>query len=212
MIENTSAYPVKLSIEYPERQLDRLTSFFRLFTVIPIAIILGLIMGGNGGGSNASQETWHYTLSSGGILFLPTLLMLLFRQKYPKWWFDFNLELTKFSIRVGTYFCLLTDVYPSTDEEQFVHITVPYPDAKNDLNRWLPLIKWFLAIPHYFILFFLWIASLICVIIAWFAIIFTGKYPKVLFNFIVGVNRWSLRVSAYAVLLVTDQYPPFRFD
>ena len=154
MIENTSAYPVKLSIEYPERQLDRLTSFFRLFTVIPIAIILGLIMGGNGGGSNASQETWHYTLSSGGILFLPTLLMLLFRQKYPKWWFDFNLELTKFSIRVGTYFCLLTDVYPSTDEEQFVHITVPYPDAKNDLNRWLPLVKWFLAIPHYFILFF----------------------------------------------------------
>ncbi|SHI65616.1 DUF4389 domain-containing protein [Parasporobacterium paucivorans] len=212
MEENTATYPVKLSIEYPERQLDRMTSFFRLFTVIPIAIILGLVVGGNGGDSNAGQEAWHYTFSAGGVLALPTLLMILFRQKYPKWWFDFNLELTKFSIRVCSYICLLTDVYPSTDEEQSVHISVPYPDAKNDLNRGLPLVKWFLAIPHYFILFFLWIAAGICVVIAWFAIIFTGRYPRSLFDFIVGVIRWSLRVSAYAALLVTDQYPPFQFE
>ncbi|MFC1894258.1 DUF4389 domain-containing protein, partial [Chloroflexota bacterium] len=138
--------------------------------------------------------------------------MILFRQKYPKWWFDWNVALTKFSTRVGAYMGLLTDVYPSTDEEQAVHIEIPYPDVKNELNRWLPLVKWFLAIPHYIVLFFLYIAAVVCVVIAWFAILFTGRYPRGLFDFVVGVTRWSLRVDAYVLLLVIDRYPPFALD
>jgi hypothetical protein len=148
-------------------------------------------------------------LSAGGVLFLATMLMLVFKRKYPRWWFDWNIALTKFGARVGAYLALLRDEYPSTDEDQAVHIEIPYPDARKDLNQWLPLVKWLLAIPHYIVLFFLGIAAIFVVIIAWFAILFTGRYPKGLFGFVVGVMRWSLRVMAYAALLTTDEYPPF---
>jgi hypothetical protein len=204
------AYPVTLTIDYPDRSLNRLTTFFRIFTVIPIAVILFLVSGGNLDLSAPSGWAWLY--ATGGILFLPPLLMILFRQKYPKWWFDWNLALTNFDIRVATYFGLLTDVYPSTDEEQAVHIEIPYPDVPKDLNRWLPLVKWFLAIPHYIVLAFLGIAAFVCVVIAWFAILFTGRYPRGLFDFVVGVYRWSLRVAAYAFLLTTDRYPLFSLE
>ena len=203
------SYPVTLTVEYPER-LSRLTTFFRLFTVIPIAIILGLINGNNYQWEVAGGWSWQYAY--GGIVVLPIVLMLLFRQKYPRWWFDWNVALTKFSTRVSAYFMLLRDEYPSTDEDQAVHIDIPYPNAKEGLNRWLPLVKWFLAIPHYFLLFFLYIATLVSVVIAWFAILFTGRYPKSLFDFVVGVFRWSLRVGVYAFLLTTDRYPPFRLS
>ena len=139
-------------------------------------------------------------------------LMLLFRQRYPRWWFDFLREYTRFSMRVGAYALLLTDRYPSTEDEQAVHLELDYPDAAKDLNRWLPLVKWFLAIPHYFVLAFLAIAVFFVVIIAWFAILFTGSYPKSLFDFVVGVSRWGLRVSAYAFLMLTDVYPPFSLN
>jgi hypothetical protein len=136
--------------------------------------------------------------------------MILFRQKYPRWWFDWNLELTRFENRVGAYLALLDDRYPSTDEHQSVALDFPYPDARNELNRWLPLVKWFLAIPHYVVLVFLWLAAIVAVVFAWFAILFTARYPRGLFDFIVGVGRWTNRVGAYAFLLVTDRYPPFR--
>ena len=206
MVEVPTAYPVSLSIDYPDRKLNRLTSFFRLFTVIPIFILLGLLIGATYGGGDGGV---NYQYAAGGVIFLPLVLMLLFRQKYPRWWFDWNLALTKFSARVTAYFWLLRDEYPSTDEEQAVHIDIPYPDAK-ELNRWLPLVKWILAIPHYIVLWFLYIAAWVVVIIAWFAILFTGRYPESLFGFVVGVFRWSLRVAVYAFLLTTDQYPPFR--
>ena len=204
------AYPATLTIDYPDRPLNRLTTFFRIFTVIPIAIILALINTGNFEWVGASGWSWKY--SAGGILFLAPLLMILFRQKYPRWWFDWNIALTKFGTRVGAYIGLLTDVYPSTDEEQSVHIEIPYPDVPKDLNRWLPLVKWFLAIPHYIVLFFLGIAAFFCVVIAWFAILFTGRYPRGLFDFVVGVSRWGLRVAAYALLLTTDRYPLFSLS
>jgi small-conductance mechanosensitive channel len=204
------AYPATLIIDYPDRPLNRLTTFFRIFTVIPIAIILVLVSGANFDWSRMHGWDWQY--AAGGILFLATLLMILFRQKYPRWWFDWNIALTKFGTRVATYIGLLTDVYPSTDEEQAVHIEIPYPDVPKDLNRWLPLVKWFLAIPHYIILAFLVIAAFVCVVIAWFAILFTSRYPRGLFDFVVGVSRWSLRVAAYAFLLTTDRYPLFSLD
>jgi hypothetical protein len=200
-------FPASLEIDYPNRELNPLTTFFRPFTVIPIAVILALVAG-----AVMSRGSEGSGVAAGGILFLPTALMLLFRQKYPLWWFDWNLALVSFSIRVTAYAALLTDEYPSTDQEQAVHIEIPYPDAKYGLNRWLPLVKWFLAIPHYIVLALLAIAAIFCVIVAWFAILFTGRYPPALFDFVVGVFRWWLRVAAYAFLLTTDQYPPFRLS
>jgi uncharacterized protein DUF4389 len=195
-----------LEIEYPDRELNRLTTGFRLFTVIPIAIILALISGPQTCGNDPHHVM---VLASGGIVFLPTVLILLFSHRYPRWWFDWNVELTRFSARVGAYLALLRDEYPSTEDEQAVHIAIPYPDAPRELSRWLPVIKWLLAIPHYVVLWFLGVAALCCVIIAWFAILFTGRYPRTLFDFVVGTFRWALRVAAYAFLLTTDRYPPF---
>jgi hypothetical protein len=203
-------YAARLDIDYPER-LDRLTTFFRLFWIIPIAIILSLLTAtGNETVITATGET--VVRSTGGIssgLWLATLLMIVFRVRYPRWWFDFARELTRFGWRVGTYLTLLTDRYPSTVEEQAVHLEIDYPDVEHDLNRWLPLVKWLLAIPHYIVLVVLWLAAIVAVVIAWFAIVFTGRYPRPLFDFVVGVGRWSLRVAAYVFLLVTDRYPPF---
>ena len=199
-----TGFPATLEVDYPDRELNRLTTFFRPFTVIPIAIILALVSG-----STVRATSDKYLLGTGGVVFLATVLMLVFRQKYPRWWFDWNVGVTRFGTRVSAYLALLRDEYPATDEEQAVHIAIPYPDATRDLNRWLPLIKWLLAVPHYILLCFLGIAACVCVIIAWFAILFTGRYPRALFNFVVGVLRWSLRVMAYAFLLTTDRYPPF---
>jgi hypothetical protein len=203
-------YPVAYDVEYPDRALNRLTTAFRVFTVIPIAIVLASIGGGSyGWGYDESGGT---AAAGGGLLFLGPLLMILFRQKYPRWWFDWNLELARFSNRVGAYLALLNDRYPSTDEHQYVRLDFPYPDARRDLNRWLPLVKWFLAIPHYVVLVFLWLAAVVIVVIAWFAILFTGRYPRGMFDFVVGVGRWTNRVLAYAFTLVTDRYPPFRLS
>jgi TRAP-type uncharacterized transport system fused permease subunit len=199
-----SGFPATLEIDYPDRELNRLTTVFRLFTIIPIVVILALLTS-----ASLRAGSAHYVFGSGGIVFLATVLMLLFRQKYPRWWFDWNLALTRFGTRVAVYLALLRDEYPSTDDEQAVHIEIPYPDAMHELNRWLPLVKWFLAIPHYVVLWFLGIAAFFCVIIAWFAILFTGRYPRSLFDFVVGVFRWWLRVAAYAFVLATDRYPPF---
>ncbi len=210
------AYPVQFSVDYPDRELDRLTTAFRIFTAIPIAIVLALISaGGVGGPGGWGGEGRGFFLSfgaGGGLLVLAPLVMILFRQKYPRWWFDWNLNLVRFENRVAAYLVLLRDEYPSTDEEQQVHVDFPYPDVPNDLNRWLPLVKWLLAIPHLIILVFLALAALVVVIIAWFAILFTGRYPEGLFDFVVGVMRWGNRVQGYAFVLITDRYPPFSLN
>ena len=207
MTNGPAGFPATLEIDFPDRKLDRLTTCFRLLTVIPIGIILALVIG-----PEVRDSARQYGLGAGGIVFLPTVLILLFRQKYPRWWFDWNLALIKFSARVSAYLALLRDEYPSTDDEQAVHIGLPYPDAARELNRWLPLIKWFLAIPHYIVLGCLGVAALCCIIIAWFAILFTARYPRSLFDFVVSVFRWGLRVMAYAFLLTTDRYPPFSLS
>ncbi len=201
MAQIPTEYPANLTVDYPEI-LDRLTTFFRIFTVIPIAIVLGFLTGG--GRSGYYGFVWY--------LFIPTVLMLLFRLKYPRWWFDWNYGLISFAARVTAYLSLLRDEYPSTDEGQAIHVDLLYPDARTELNRWLPLVKWLLAIPHYILLFFLYIAAAVAIIIAWFAILFTTRYPRGLFDFVVGVMRWTLRVDAYAFLLTTDRYPPFTLS
>ncbi len=214
------SYAARLTIDYPEK-LDRLTTFFRLLWFIPIGIIFGLVAG--------AGQAVHYTTylntagqvidrtrdTSGGIvsgILVATALMILFQQVYPRWWFDFEREMTRFAYRVSAYLALLTDRYPSTVEEQSIHLEIDYPDVKNNLNRWLPLFKWLLAIPHYIILAFLAGFAVLMVIFAWFAILLTGKFPRSIFDYVVGVGRWGLRVYAYAFLMVTDEYPPFSLD
>jgi hypothetical protein len=203
-------YPARLGVDYPDEH-NRVTTLFRVVLTIPIGIIYGTLTAG------VTRTVYHegaqtVSTTSGGIaagLFTATLLMILFRQRYPRWWFDFALELARFGTRVGAYLALLTDQYPSTVEQQSVHLDLEYPDAERDLNRWLPLVKWFLAIPHFFVLVFLTVGAFFAVVFAWFAILFTGRYPRGLFDYVVGVGRWWLRVEAYAFLLVTDRYPPF---
>jgi len=212
MVENVAAYPVQFSVDYPDRPLNRLTTFFRLFVAIPIFIVFSSVSGEAFQWSSSNSGQTSSFAAAGGLLFLGPLLMILFRQKYPRWWFDWNLQFMRFHNRLTVFMSLLDDQYPSTDEEQSVHLDFPYPNAETDLNRFLPLVKWLLAIPHFIVLFFLFIAAFIVVIIAWFAILFTGRYPRGLFDFVVGVHRWGVRVEAYAVALVTDQYPPFRLS
>jgi hypothetical protein len=202
-------YPVDLMIDYQDRELNRTTTFFRAFTVIPIAIVLLALTGG-----------WWYSadgaafgaIGASGLITLPTALMIIFREKYPRWWFEFNRQLVAFTMRVGVYALLIDDRYPSTDEEQSVHVTIEYPEVTAELNRLMPIIKWLLAFPHFFVLFFLWIGVFFGTIYAWFIILFTGRYPRDVFDFVVGVERWQLRVAGYCVLLVTDEYPPFRLE
>jgi hypothetical protein len=195
-------YPVNLEVDYEEAERNRLTVAFRIFTVLPILIVLTLV--------GSSPISYGLIGAAGGLLFLPIVLMLLFRTKYPAWWFDFNLNLIRFGNRVFAYLFLLRDEYPSTDEEQAVHVQLPDPHGGTGLNRWLPLVKWLLAIPHYIVLLFLYIAALVVSLIGWFVVLFTGRYPRSFHDFVVGILRWSVRVQAYAFVLVTDRYPPFQ--
>jgi len=210
MAVQQTPYPVHLSIDYPDRSLNRLTTAFRIFVAIPILIVLSAVSGSTY--VTTTHQATYVASGGGGLLFFGPLLMILFRRKYPHWWFDWNLELQRFTNRVIAYILLMDDRYPSTDEQQSLHLDYVYPDASRDLNRWLPLVKWLLVIPHLIVLLFLWIAMIVVVIIAWFAILFTGRYPRRMFDFVEGVIRWGQRVVAYAFLLVTDRYPPFSLS
>jgi Domain of unknown function (DUF4389) len=196
MEASSTAYPVQFAVEYPDRELDRVHTGFRIFAAIPILILSAAI--------DAGRAT--------ALLILPPLLMIVVRQKCPRWWCDWNRELLRFENRVGVYLALMDDHYPSTDEKQGVTLELPYPDAERDLNRWLPLVKWILAIPHYIVLVFLWLGAILVVIGAWFVILFTGRYPRGIFDYVEGVFRWTNRVVGYALALVTDEYPPFRLS
>jgi hypothetical protein len=207
MAVTPAPYPVTFEVDYPAQRRDRVTVAFRIFMAIPILIVLGFLTA-SGGGDDDARQGGFLLAGGGGLTFIPLVLMLVFRQKYPRWWYDWNLQLSRFSTRVGAYFLLLRDEYPSTDEEQSVHLDFVYPDA-TQLNRWLPLVKWLLAIPHFLVLIALGIVAIFATIAAWFVILFTGNHPRGLFDFVVGVGRWGLRVQAYAFMLTTDRYPPF---
>jgi hypothetical protein len=204
-----SDQPVRFSVDYPDRELNRLTTGLRIFTIIPIAIVLASIGGFTASLGQGSDQVTNIVIGGTGVLFVPTLLMIVFREKYPRWWFDWNRELLRFMNRVGVYLALMDDRYPATDAEQSVHLDFDYPDARAGLNRWMPLIKWFLAIPHYIVLFVLSVGAVLAVIGAWFAILFTGRYPRGLFDYVEGVIAWHNRVAGYVALLITDEYPPF---
>jgi hypothetical protein len=210
--EDPNSYPIQLSVDYPDRSLNRLTTLFRIFVAIPILIVLASVSGPNTEWASKGETMIRSGGASGGILFLPALFLILFRQKYPRWWFDWNLELQRFTTRVGAYLALMDDRYPSTDDHQSVHLDYLYPDVPNDLNRWLPLVKWLLAIPHYIALLFIDVSVIFVVIAVWFVILITGRYPRGLFEFVEGAIRWNSRVVGYAFTLVTDKYPPFSLS
>jgi hypothetical protein len=220
VVTEAELYPARLDIDYPEK-LDRFSTFFRLIWAIPILIVAGLLSATSNSTVTTIVVTETGTIvsraseSGGGIvagLFAATMLMIVFRQRYPRWWFDFGREFARFGMRVGAYLALLTDEYPSTTDEQSVHVEIDYPDVEGDLNRFLPLVKWLLAIPHYIVLAVLVVGAVFAILIAWFAVLFTGRYPRGLFDYVVGVARWGLRVQAYTLLLVTDRYPPFSLQ
>lgn len=196
-METTTTHPVRFSVDYPDRALDRTTTALRLIAALPILAVLLAVSGGSGDSLAAG---------AGGVLFLGPLLMLVFRRTYPRWWFDFNLELQRFTNRVVAYLALLDDRYPSATDRQAVHLDYPEPEG---LSRWLPLVKWLLAVPHYVVLAVLHAGAVVAVVAAWFAILVTGRYPRPLFDYVTGVLRWSNRVTGYAFTLVTDRYPPF---
>jgi prolipoprotein diacylglyceryltransferase len=218
MVAQAPSYPARLNIDYPEK-LNRVSTLFRLIWAIPIFVIFGLLTATATDTvtviTNSGEVVSRITTTGLGIaggLFVATMLMIVFRQKYPRWWFDFALALSRFSNRIGAYLVLLTDRYPSTEAEQSVHLDFEYPDVQQDLNRWMPLVKWLLAIPHYIVLAVLAVGAIVAVVIAWFAILITGRYPRPLFDYVVGVGRWALRVQAYTSLLITDRYPPFSLS
>jgi hypothetical protein len=201
-----SSYPVQFNVDFPSKPLSRLSTAFRFIVAIPIVVLLTMLSGE--AFRDSDNSAGNSLVIGGAAVFVPLVLMLVFRQKYPRWWFDWNLNLMRFSNRVTAYLALLDEGYPSTDEEQSVHLDFAYPDT-HQMNRWLPLVKWILAIPHYFVLLLLGLGAVVAVVLAWFAILFTGTYPRSLFDYVVGVLRWSNRVNGYAFTLVTDQYPPF---
>jgi hypothetical protein len=218
MISQSESYPARLTVDYPE-ELDRVSTVFRLIWAIPILVVLSLLTATatdtvtviTDSGEVVSRITTTGLGITGG-LFVATMLMIVFRQRYPRWWFDFAFALSRFSNRVGAYVGLLTDRYPSTEDEQSVHLDLDYPNVEQELSRWMPLVKWLLAIPHYVVLAVLVVGAIFAIFIAWFAILFTGRYPRALFDYVVGVGRWALRVQAYATLLITDRYPPFSLQ
>jgi len=184
-----SAAPLDFRIDYPDHQLDRRSTLLRPLLALPVLLVISCF---------------------GGLLALPAGALIVARRKYPRWWFDFNRELLRFSNRVAAYVALMDDAYPSTDSEQHVHLAVEYPDVEQDLDRWAPLYKWFLAIPHYVVLALAAVGAVLAVIGAWFAILATGRYPLGLFSYVEGVMRYANRVTAYVALQSTDEYPPFR--
>ena len=211
-----SDYPVQLSIDYQESS-NRLSVLLRIILIIPIALVISAVGGASAwftGNVDVDEQITTYGIPfiAGGWLILGPLLMILFRKKYPKWWFDWNLALARFTARIEAFLLLLRDEYPSTDEEQAVHLNIEYPNAENDLNRFLPIIKWLLAIPHYIVLTILGILAFVVTILAWLLILILGRYPQGMFEFVVGVLRWEYRVGAYAFLLTTDRYPPFSLS
>ena len=180
------------------RKRNRATTFFRPILIIPILIFVGTFSSSNSGATSIS-----FTLA------VPVLLALVFRNIYPSYIYGFNQSFLELQNRISLYALYLTDEFPSIEKSKYVTITLPEVRGGKALNRWLPLVKWLLAIPLYVVGVVYLAVTVIYTIIAWFNILFTGKYPKFAIDFVVGTVQFWNRVTGYAFILVTDEYPTF---
>jgi hypothetical protein len=188
-VAGAPGYPVRYDVEYPE-ELSRWLIFVKWLLAIPHFMIV-----------------WALSIAAGVMGFIAFFAILL-TKRYPRDLFDFVVNFNRWSLNVDAYTMLLRDEYPPFSWEPGRYAVTYEVDYPEQLNRWLPLIKWLLAIPHIIVLLFLFIGAFVAWVIAWFAILFTKQFPHGLFDFVVGVTRWQYRVDAYTGLL-RDEYPPF---
>jgi hypothetical protein len=189
-MEAGTAYPITLAVDYPERQ-SRWKTLFRLFLAIPVLIFAYLI-----------------NYASGAMVWAIWIVVGL-RGRIPRWMFDFQVSLINWQLRAFSYCLLLTDTYPPFEGDYPIRFEARYPDR---LARWKVLFwKLFTTIPHMVVLVFLWVGAYVALVIAWFAILFTGRFPRGLHGYVAGVIRWGMRVQAY-IFSLTDEYPPFSLS
>ena len=194
---------IETQIDVTLTDRNRVTALFRLVLVVPIAIFVASFAP-----SIADSESSDLNALFTGFLALPVVLALVFRQVYPSYLLAFNEALLSLQTRVNAYVFLLTDEYPSIEENDVVSVTFPEVDAKA-LNRYLPLVKWLLAIPLYIVGIAYIVYGAFLTLFAWFSILFTGNFPEFCAEGIVGVIAYWNRVAGYALVLVTDEYPTF---
>ena len=189
-----------IQVELEDR--NRLTAFFRLIIVLPVAIYFSAFAI-----ESIASDNWSYSL--GGLIIVPTLLALVFRGIYPSYALPFNHALISLGTRINAFVLLLTDDYPSIEENDIVKITFPEVGNGAQLSRVKPLFKWFLAIPLYLMGIIYLIYGFFLTAFAWFSILFSGKYPVWCADAMVGILAFGNRVYGYAFILVTDEYPSF---
>jgi hypothetical protein len=192
---------IETQIDVTLTERNRVTAFFRLILAVPALIFV----------SSFAPSAAFSDEAAGifaGLLAVPAGLAIVVRQVYPSYVLVFNEALLSLQTRVDAYLVLLTDEYPSIEENDIVSVTFPEVDAKQ-LNRWLPLIKWLLALPLYLVGIVYFIYATLLTLLGWFSILFTGRYPEVCAEGVVGTIAYWNRVVGYAFLLVTDEYPTF---
>jgi len=194
---------IETQIDVTMTERNRTSALFRLILVVPIAIFVAAFTP-----SVAGLDSGDMNSLNAGFFALPVALAIVFRQVYPSYLLSFNEALLSLQTRVNAYVCLLTDEYPSIEDNDVVSVTFPEVDAKA-LNRWLPLVKWFLAIPLYVVGIVYIFYGLFLTGCAWISILFSGNFPEFCAEGIVGVIAYWNRVVGYALVLVTDEYPTF---
>lgn len=192
---------IETQIDVTLTERNRVSALFRIIVVVPMAIFVASF-------APTDLSTSNSNYLSVGFFILPTALAIVVRQIYPTYLLAFNEALLSLQTRVDAYLLLLTDEYPSIEENDVVSVTFPEVDAKA-LNRWLPLIKWFLAIPLYVVGVFYIVYLFLLTIAGWFSVVFTGNYPEKCTEGVVGTIAYWNRVIGYAFLMVTDEYPSF---
>ena len=181
---------------------DKNTALFRVFLAFPVLIFL----------SSFSEFADNLPGVIGGFLVLPVVLSLLFRNVYPSYVLAFNKALLELSNRINVYLLLLTDEYPSIEANQKVRLIYPEIEGGKKLSPWMPLVKWFLAIPLFLLGLIYAIYALALTLVAWITVISQGHYPEEKAEEVIKVIAYWNRLYGYALLLITDEYPSFSLN
>ena len=198
------ASQVKTEIQIKHKDRNRTTVFWRGILAFPVVIFVAAFA------QSTFSESENGAAGTAGLIVLPTLLALLFRGKYPSYVLTFNHALIELSTRLAAYVLILNDKYPSIESNSKVSVVFPDVDGGKKLNRWLLLVKWILALPHYIVGIVYLLISLVVTVIAWVQTSITGKYPRWAGEIVFGTIAYWNRVQGYMLLLVTDKYPSFK--